>query len=365
MLSCPSRFRDSGPICIGIYAAVACATLFGQAALYGGEDLVPHLWLIDNVWNGASNVYAPAYRWVGALAVPVLGFTLYVKLFALGSGVLSLIGLGRLASVVGSRKWSLWAYVLFPYSYCLVVCVPKVELAALGPMYWGLALAVERKPLRACTLLVLTFYIHTATAIAFGGALVVVSVRRWTGRQCAVAMLAVASGICPLLAAHLCAGCSVRESLLFARGGYEYGGGAILNDLVLSLALASPPLLVLAAISFGRRLPGSSDLSLVLGYFFALYLGGLAVSLAGFEGPFSPVRGLTLLLGPVSILAGSELASFSARRRLFTAIALVWLVVAATYFIPGSCWTRPVDPSERQGVRVERCRFIWSSHVVR
>ena len=83
-------------VCAGVAVLLHLLVIFGNPGLHGGEDLVPHLRLIELMGEapGLHNVYAPAYHVLGALLSPLTGLALYPRLFAL---------LGALALMAGFR----------------------------------------------------------------------------------------------------------------------------------------------------------------------------------------------------------------------------------------------------------------------
>ena len=77
-------FRVAAAAALALHAVV----VFGAPGLHGGEDLVPHLRLIELMRDkpGLHNVYAPAYHVLGALLSNWVGLDLYPRLFRLRGG---------------------------------------------------------------------------------------------------------------------------------------------------------------------------------------------------------------------------------------------------------------------------------------
>ncbi len=67
--------------------ALHAILLFASPGLHGGADLLPHLRMVElmGLEPALRNVYPPAYHVIGALIAPLVGLSVYPKLFAVGA----------------------------------------------------------------------------------------------------------------------------------------------------------------------------------------------------------------------------------------------------------------------------------------
>jgi hypothetical protein len=165
----------------------------------------------------------------------------------------------------------------------------------------------------------------------------------------------------PLVGAHLAAGCTLQQSLLFAEGDYLHAARyhGTLDRWPLMLALASPPILGAAFLGARATWRRHRPIALLCAALTLLYLQELWLAPFGFSTSFNLIRGLAMLALPVSVAAGVHLAQ---RPRLAP-----WLLAAAALWCVGTTFTvakqplswRPVALEEIRDLRMARCRFGW------
>jgi hypothetical protein len=108
--------------------ALQLLVVLGAPGLHGGEDLVPHLRLIERMQEapGLHNVYAPAYHVLGALLSPLVGLDVFPRLFALASAVALMAGFRSSSS---ARPGRIGRPVL-PHAHAFSLRVLKIEAMA-------------------------------------------------------------------------------------------------------------------------------------------------------------------------------------------------------------------------------------------
>jgi hypothetical protein len=207
---------------------------------------------------------------------------------------------------------------------------------------------------------VATFVVHTAAALLFGLAGGVLCLARRDARG--LAALAVGSLLAsPLVLAHLGAGCSFAEALLFAPGGYARS----LRESLLPpswpwlLPLLNPVAALaglLGSVALWRR---HRAIAILCGVLVLLYLNNLWLAPFGQRTLVTLLRGLSLLAIPVAVSAGI-FAATSPRIRLWViGLSAAWALFASARVVPHACFVRRIDLAELRGVEVERCSFRW------
>ncbi len=336
--------------------------LFADADLAGGADLVPHLRLIEQMGErpGLRSVYAPAFHVAGALLAPVLGAPLAVKV---------LVGLSAAALIAGFRSFQRAAGLpsaaaaLFPwtpYFFALSWCLPKVEAAGYALAFLGLACLLRERRVAAGACFAATFFVHTAAGLVFGLCGVVLAL----GRRDARALGALAGGALaasPLLAAHLAAGCTLREALLFSPGDYLRAAGRWSEASAdLRIAILAGPIGVGAALLGAPRLWREHRAAAALAATIAaLCLNELWLSPFGIATTLTPMRSLSLLAFAVAMGAGVFAAAHRGLAPALVAACAVFAVAAAFLAVPGSCHREPVDAARVAAIDVDRCAFRW------
>ena len=281
--------------------------VFGRDGLWGGGDLVPHLRLVQTVATspGLYNPYAPAYHWLGAALAPALGFELYTKLFAFGAALLLIAGFRSFARAAGLPDACTAIFALTPFLLSLSWCVPRVEAAGYGLLLFGLGFLWRARYVALAAALAACFYVHTAAALLFGLTAGILALARRDLR--ALAALGVGSlGVLPLLIAHLGAGCTPAQALLFAAGGYSRSLGEELlpADWPWLAPLASPVALFAAALGARATWQRSRPLAWFALALVALWATNFWLAPFGIRTLVTPLRGLSVLAIPVALSAG-------------------------------------------------------------
>jgi len=346
----------------GLALALHGLLIFGRAGLWGGGDLVPHLRLVEEIAEhpGLHNTYAPAYHLLGALFAPLVGLDVYPRIFALAAAVLLIAGFRSFQRAAGLPDLCSALFVLTPYVLALSWCTPRVEAAGYGLLLLGLSFLLRERRIALALALGASFYVHTASALLFGICAGVLALARRDVRSLA----ALAAGTLlalPLVSAHLAAGCSLAEALLFARGGYTRA----LHEAVVPenwrwlVPLANPVALLAALAGAPAVWRRHRALALLCAVMCVLYLNN--VWLAPFERRtlLTLLRGLSLLAIPIAISAGVLAATRPRAGLALAAITALWAVFAAIRVVPEACFVRPIALAEVGNVEVARCRFVW------
>jgi hypothetical protein len=309
---------------------------------------------------GLRSVYAPAYHALGALLGAGLELDGAVKLLALASAALLIAGFRSFQRAAGLPEAVAALFAWAPYSFALSWCLPKVEAAGYGLAFAGLGLLLRRRSRAAALALAATFLVHTAAALFFGLCGGVLALAR-RDRE---ALLALAVGCLlasPLLAAHLAAGCTAAQALLFSPGDYlrrpEAWSSLAIWDRI--LVLAGPIAVVCAALGAARLWREQRAVAVAAGLVVLLYTSELWLAPLGLHTTLNLLRGLTIFAFPVAAAAGVYLAP---RPRLAAAVTLacaLWALGAAWLALPGSCHRVPIDLAEVGCLEVDRCTFRW------
>ena len=335
---------------------------FGRDGVVGGSDLLPHLKLMQAVSAnpGLYNTYAPAYHWLGGALAPFLGFELYAKVFGLGAALLLIAGFRSFQRAAGLPDACTALFALTPFLLAYSWCTPRVEAAGYGLLLFGLGFLMRGRIAALALAFAACFYVHTASALLFGLAAGGLALARRDAR--ALAALAIGSlGAVPLLAAHLAAGCTLAEALLFSQGGYSL---SLRDPLVPAqwpwlVPLINP--LALGAAGLGARATWRAHRSVA---WLALLLAGLYgcnlwLAPLGIRTLVTLLRGLSVLAIPVAIAAGVWAAGRPRRMLALLGLSAVYAAVSVPTVVPKACFVRPIALAEIDGVHVERCEFLW------
>lgn len=340
--------------------------MFGRPGLQGGADLLPHLGLIRRTAQqpGLHNVYAPALHLVGALLSPWLGLAAVVKLVSFGGAVAWIAGFRFFQRAAELPAASSALFALLPYGFALSYCTPKMEAWGYALAFVGLGLLLRGRRVAVACVVALCFAVHTAAALLLGVAGGVLALALRDARALA-ALAAGALLATPLLAAHLAAGCSLPEALLFSRFDYLRGVEQRGSPRLLVLLLASPPALVAAAAGAGALWRRSRPLAALCAVLAVLYLNELWIAPFGTRTTLDLLRGLSVLAFPVAIAAGLALAPRPRATALLLLCAL-WTLGSVRHVLPRSCFVRPIGLHEIDGLEVARCSFRWQGpHIQR
>jgi len=357
---------DRGNLLVGgavVFAlALHAGLLFAEPGLRGGADLKPHLRLMQlfQARPELRNVYAPAYHALGALGLAWPGAATTVKLLQLASAALLLLGFRSLQRAAGLPDAATALFALFPYTFALSHCLPKVEAAGYGLAFAGLAAILRRRPAAVAASLAATFLVHTAAALFLGLVGGVLALAR-RDRRGLLALGAGALAASPLLAAHLADGCTPAQALLLSAGDYLRSGPRAhpLARWPLLLALANPLLLVLAVAGAGALWRRHRAATVVSASCAVLYANELWLAPLGARTTLDLVRGLTLLALPVAAAAGVWLGARPRALPWVVAACAVWAAGAAFTAVPACCHVEPVHPAEVRRLDVARCTFRW------
>jgi hypothetical protein len=348
--------------CAALALVLHAFLLLSADGLRAGEDIIPHLRLIELTRErpGLHNVYAPAYHVLGALLAPLTGLAAYPRLFSFASAVAAIFAFRVFQRAAELPEASAAVFALSPYLLTVSWCIPKVEFMGHAVGLLGLAALVQRRYLALAGAVVAAFLVHTAAALVFGFAAGVFALVRRDLRAL-VALGAGSLASLPLFAAHLAAHCSLAQAFLFSSTGYLAKSGALeAGDALRFLALASPLALGAAAagaLGLWRRSPplGAMALALVVFYLNDLWLLPFGARTAG-----GLHRGMSVLIIPVAIAAGVAAGAWRPRwRHAFLACLVLWSAAAALWAVPKSCFVRPIDVAEAHTTAVRRCEFAW------
>jgi len=230
---------------------VHAALIFSGSGIRGGADLQPHLHLMQQMAEapGLRTVYAPFYHALGALIFPWVGLAATTKLFAFAAAAALIAGFRCFQRAAALPDMAAAVFAWSPYTFALSGCTPKVEVAGYALAFFALGLLLRRRYTALALALAATFLVHTAAALFLGLGAGVLALARGD-RRALLALLAGTAAATPLLLAHLAAGCSVAEALMFSPGDYlrdpKAGGTLALWDRV--LVFAGPIAVVVAAV---------------------------------------------------------------------------------------------------------------------
>jgi hypothetical protein len=306
------------------------------------------------------SIYAPAFHVAGALLAPLFGLPLAVKLVAWLSAAALVAGFRafqRAADLPGA------AAALFPwtpYLFALSWCLPKLEAAGYALAFFGLGCLLRERRAAGAACLAATFFVHTAAGLVFAVCGTILALVRRDART----LGALAGGALlasPLVAAHLVAGCTLREALLFSPGDYlRAAGRGASTASAARLAILAGPIGVGAALLGAPRLwREHRAVAALCAAIVALCLNELWLAPFGVGTTLNLLRSLSLLAFPVAAAAGVFAA---AQRRLAPALVAACALVAAAaalLAVPGSCHRVPVDAARVAATSVDRCSFRW------
>lgn len=331
--------------------------------LAGGADLAPHLRLMQQMAEAPAlrSVYAPAYHALGAALGSALSPAAAVKLLALGSVALLMLGFRRFQRATGLPDASAAIFCWIPYGFALSWCLPKVEAAGYGLAFIGLAWLWEGRHRRVAIAVAATFCVHTGAALflALAGGVAALALHDRRG----LAALAVGCLLAaPLFAAHLAAGCSPAEALLLSRGDYLRSAAGWSSFAVLDrvAALAGPPAVACAVLGARALWERHRPLAWLAGVAVALWANELWLFPFGARTTLNLLRGLTVLAFPVAAAAGVFLADRPRAARAVLVASAVWALGCAWLALPGSCHREPVDWVQQDRLVVDRCTFRWA-----
>jgi hypothetical protein len=338
--------------------------LYQSPGLHGGADLLAHLRMTELMGQAPAirNVYPPGYHALGALLLPWVGLAGFPKLFAVAAAALSIGAFRFFQRSAGLPDHAAVLFALWPYGFTLSWALPKIEVGGYALIFVALGLLVRRRYAPVAVLLTAAFWLHTGTALLFGFCGGTLALARRDGKAL-VALALGTLGAVPLLAAHLSAGCSLQQALLFGQGDYLHAASrhGTLDRWPLTLVLASPPILGAALLGAHATWRQHRPAAVVCAALTLLYLQELWLAPLGVSTTFDLIRGLAMLALPASVAAGVYMAR---RPRLAP-----WLLAAAALWSVGTTFTvaeqplfwRPVALEEIRDLRMARCRFGWSA----
>jgi hypothetical protein len=350
--------------CVGLAVLLHALLIFGREGLWGGADLIPHLRLIQAVASspGLYNPYAPGYHWLGAALAPALGLALYPKVFALAAALLLIAGFRSFQKAAALPDACTAIFALTPFLLSLSWCTPRVEAAGYGLLLFGLGFLLRGRRAALAAALAACFALHTAAALLFGLTAGILALARRDARAL-VALAVGALGALPLLLAHLGAGCTFAQALLFAQGGYSLSRA---EDLLPAswpwLAPLANPLALLAAAAGARATwRRSQPLACFAAALVALWATNFWLAPFGLRTLVTPLRGLSVLAIPVAISAGVWCAAQRRRELALLGLSALFALIACPLVVPHACYVRRIGLEELAGVRVTRCQFVWQA----
>jgi len=344
--------------------ALHAVLLLASRGLHGGVDLLAHLRMVELMESAPAlhNVYPPAYHLLGALLSPIVGLAAYPKLFAVGATAVSIGCFRFFQRRAGLPDHVSILFALWPYSFSLSWSMPKIEVLGYALTFLGLGLLLARRHAWLALVVAASFWVHTPGALLLGICGGVLALVRRDARALAALALG-ALGAVPLLGAHLAAGCSLQQALLFEEGDYLHIATlrSSMNRWPLLVALASPPALI-AAIA-GARTVWSRDraIAALCAALALLYLQELWLAPFGVGTTVNLNRGLSLLVVPVAISAGVWLACRPRLAPWVLGAAALWCVACALTVAREPIFWRPVALEEIRDLRMARCRFGWNA----
>jgi hypothetical protein len=348
----------------GAVIALHAVLLLASPGLHGGVDLLAHLRMVElmGLAPALRNVYPPAYHLLGALLSPVVGLAAYPKLFAVGAAALSIGCFRFFQRQAGLPDHASVLFALWPYGFTLSWSMPKIEVAGYALVFLGLGLLLARRYAWLALVVGSTFWVHTPGALLLGLCGGVLALGRRDARGLAALALG-ALGAVPLIGAHLAAGCSLQQALLFEEGDYLHLTRIqrSLDQWPLLLALASPPTLVAAIPGAAAVFARDRALAALCGVLALLYLQELWLAPFGAGTTVNLSRGLSLLVIPVAISAGVWIASRPRLAPWLLGAAALWCVGCALTVAREPIFWRPVALEEIRDLRMVRCRFGWSA----
>jgi hypothetical protein len=311
---------------------------------------------------GLRNVYAPAFHAAAALLAPALGAPLAVKVLTWISSAGLIAGFRAFQRAAGLPSAAAALFPWTPYLFALSWCLPKVEAAGYALAFAALAELLRGRALRAAALVAATFLVHTAAGLValLCGSALCLFLRDARG---AAALAGGALGASPLIAAHLAAGCSLGQALLFSPGGYLRAAGSWSSAAQAGrIALLAGPIgVALAALGAPRLWREHRAAAVVSGAIALLCLSELWLAPFGIATTLNLLRGLSLLAFAIAAAAGV----FAARHRRLAPVLVAacagFSLGAALFALPGSCHRVSVDFERVAATRVERCTFRWST----
>jgi hypothetical protein len=347
-------------------AAVAlhALRLFQSPGLHGGVDLLAHLRMTELMGQAPAlrNVYPPGYHAIGALLSPWVGLAAFPKLFAVVAAALSIGAFRFFQRSTGLPEHAALLFALWPYSFSLSWTLPKIEVGGYLLIFLALGLMVRRRYAAVGLLVAASFWLHTGTALVLGVCGGTLALAR-RDVKALVALALGTLGAVPLVWAHLAAGCTFQQALLFAEGNYLHDSslGRSLDRGLLTLALASPPMLGAALLGASETWRRHRSVALLCAVVTLLYLQDLWLAPFGIATTFNLIRGLAMLSLPASVAAGVYLAR---RPRVAP-----WLLAAAALWCLGTTFTvakdplfwRPMAVEEIRGLQMSRCQFGWNA----
>ncbi len=357
-MSGAALFRASAVAALALHAAL----LWARPGLHGGADLRPHLRLIQRMLEhpGLHTVYPPAYHALGALLSPLVDPGAYAEAFSwlAAAALIAAFRVFQRSAGLPDAASALFAWT--PYSFALTWCLPKIEVAGYACALLGLAALCRNRHVLASLALLAAFFVHTAAALFLGlcGGVLALARRDLRG----LAALGVGSVLAlPLLLAHLAAGCSLAEALLFSEGDYLRAAprGLDPGHFFRALWLANPIALVLAVRATPSLLRSHREVAVVCAVIAGLYANEMWLLPFGARTTLDLVRGLTVFAIPVAITAGIALRG-KPRLALATVAASAALALFLVRFmVPETCVSQPIDLTSVGRIELQRCVFRW------
>jgi hypothetical protein len=327
----------------------------------------PHLRLIPLMGEEVAlyNVYPPLYHAVGALTAPALGLAAFPEWFAWCSAA-ALIAAFRFfqrAADLPDVSSALFAWA--PYGFALSWCLPKIEVAGYALAFFALGFLLERRYAALAAALAGAFFVHTGAALFLGLAAGTLALALRDGR----ALIALAAGslvgaVLPL--AHIAAGCSAAQALLFSEGDYLRAAPRLHNLLQWDhIAVLANPIALVAGVAGAPLLwRRHRSIALLCAVVTALYANEIWLAPFGARTTLDLLRGLTIFALPVAACAGVFLAERTHAALAVVAASALLAVLATLFVVPAVCVSKPIDVTAIERLDVDRCTFRWRVRAV-
>jgi hypothetical protein len=349
--------------CLALAAVTLHALrLLQSPGLHGGVDLLAHLRMTELMADAPAirNVYPPGYHAIGALLSPIVDLAHFPKFFAVLAAGLSILAFRFFQRSAGLPDHAALLFAVWPYSFMLSWTLPRIEVGGYVLLFLALGLLVRHRYAGLALCLTASFWLHTGTALLLGACAGSLALARRDGRAL-VALALGTLGAVPLVAAHLAAGCTFQQALLFGEGAYLHHANltGAFERWPIMLALASPPILVAAILGVPSTWQRHQPIAVLCIVVIAIYLQELWLAPFGISTTFNLERGLAMLSLPAVVAAGVYLSRHPRVTPWLLAAAVLWCV-GTTFTVAKDLMSwRPVELAEIRELRMVRCQFGW------
>ena len=363
-----ARFeRRLGVLFIAV-SVLHIAVLFRTSNLIAGGDMYVHLRLIELSFSSFDirNVYAPLYHILGAFLAPILGLSIYVKLFALTTALSLMLSFDFFRRSANLPVECSYFFFLNPYLIYCSYQPPKIELLGYTFMFLSLAHLFRRQYAWLAVSIAFGFWAHTAAALFSLMCLGILSVfdRNWKG------LFAGAFGfllVTPLISVHLQDGCELIDALFFftikAYKGETYSPS--LEELVTILFLLNPLVFLYTLFGVQTTWQHSRAITMLGAALIGIYLHPLLIWVLNSSKVGDAIdlqRGISALYLPLSVFSGML---FATRRNIWGRAALcsqaLLSVILPIIFLSGwiTIYIYTIDFDMLDRIKPHRCSLVW------